>query len=245
MAPDEIITSVRNTAVTDAVRLHRARARRESRLTLLEGPNLVSEALGVGLPIVELFVMEGEGVPEGAPVGYRVVSERVMRHMAGTITPRGPLAVVRIPEPSMPSDKRLLAAWGISDPGNCGTLLRTAAAFGYGYVSGPGSADPWSPKVLRSAAGGHFHTPVGYVDHLDALDGRPLVGTVVAGGEVPGSLPEMAVLLIGSEAHGLPDDVVAACDRLITIPTLESTESLNASVAGAIVAYLGHMADRD
>ena len=239
MAPDDIITSTRNPAVADAARLHRARHRRDTGRTLLEGPHLVGEAIASGCEIAELFVLEGEEPPAGHSAPIRVVSEGVMSRLAGTVTPRGPIAVIEIPEPEIDETRPALVAWEISDPGNCGTLLRSAAAFGLGYVSGPRSADPWAPKVLRSAAGAHFRTPVGAVDGLEGLAGRHLVATVVAGGTAPGSLPEDAAILVGSEPRGLPDEVVAACDRLVTIPMPGETESLNAAVAGAVVAYLG------
>lgn len=203
---------------------------------------MVAEAIRAGQPIHELFGLEDEGsrsLATDAGVPLRTVTESVLRRLSGTQTPRGPVAVIDLPESKIPTTGRLLVAWGVSDPGNCGTLTRSAAAFGYGYASGPGSADPWSPKVLRSAAGAHFRTSVGNISGIDQLQGHFLVGAVARGGTAPGVLAPTAAVLIGSEAHGLPAEVVDRCDLLVSLPMPGGTESLNAGVAGSIVAYLG------
>lgn len=235
----EVIASTRNPAVMDAARLHRARHRRETGRTLLEGPSVVSEAIEASVPILELYVLEGEQPPSGHRGPVRFVTPEVLARLSGTETPRGPVAVVEVPVGALPTDRPVLVAWGVSDPGNCGTMVRTAAAFGYGFVAGPESADPWSPKVVRSGAGGHFRTTVATVADLGGLDPLRLVGTVARGGDPPGPVGAGEAIVVGSEAHGLPADVVAACDRLVTIPMRGGTESLNAAVAAAIVAYLG------
>jgi TrmH family RNA methyltransferase len=169
------------------------------------------------------------------------VVPEVLERLATTEHPQSPVAVATVPESSIPTEGSLLAAWGVADPGNAGTLIRTAAAFGLGFVAGPGTADPWSPKVLRSAAGGHWWTSVGFAADLGHLRGseRVLVATVVSGGADPESLrPHRQVcLLIGGEAAGLPAEVAAAADLRVTIPMPGGTESLNAAIAGGILAY--------
>lgn len=247
MTAEETLTSTANPAVVSAVRLHRARHRHEEGLTLIEGPTVVAEAFASGAVVAEMFGTSDEhrSLAEGRGVAYRSVNEHVLSRVADTKTPRGPVAVLRIPQSQVPATGRLLVAWGIADPGNCGTLVRTAAAFGYGFVSGPGSADPWSPKTLRSAAGGHFRTSVGQIDALDGLTGRELIGTIVTGGEPAGPIGCNGAVLIGSEAHGLPASVLDGCDRLVSLPMPGGTESLNAAVAGAIVAYLGAIGGGD
>ena len=208
---------------------------------LIEGPHLFAEALRAGLRPRVVFTTAAGAAALGADSGtILLVDERVLGMVATTTTPQDPVAVIPIP-PDRLGPGRLLVAWGVSDPGNCGTLIRIAAAFGFGYAAGPGAADRWSPKVLRSAAGAHFATPTATVDSLADLrrGGRTLVAAVARGGDLPGPLPADAAVLIGSEAHGLPEEVVAAADRRVTIPTSDAVESLNAAVAGAIVAYLG------
>lgn len=213
--------------------------------TLLEGPHLVAAAVEAGVPLVRVFAAAGDhdgiALADSAGVPVVVVAADVVAVLGTTEQPQSPIAVMPIPGPAVPPGGRVLVAWGVSDPGNCGTLIRSAAAFGYGYLSGPGTADTWSPKVLRAGAGAHFATGHGTADDLAAVrsGGRTIVATVARDGHPPGRLPPDAAVLVGSEAHGLPDDLVAMADDLITIPTAAGVESLNAGVAGAIVAYLG------
>jgi TrmH family RNA methyltransferase len=241
MPVEETISSTKNPAVLAAVRLHRTRHRRADLRTLIEGPDVVAEAIAAGAGVSEIFATSEEARVSAVAAGavFRLVTDDVLQRIAGTENPRGPVAIIHIPESQIPLEKRVLVAWGVSDPGNCGTLLRTAAAFGYGYISGPGSADPWSPKVLRSAAGGHFHTSVGLIASVADLGERHVVGTVPRGGEAAGGVAVGTAIVVGSEAHGIPPEVVERCDQLVSVPMPGGVESLNAAVAGAIVAYLG------
>lgn len=169
-----------------------------------------------------------------------VIEERGLRRLSTTEHPQSPVAVMVMPPAGPPSGGHLLVAWGVSDPGNVGTLIRCAAAFGMGFAAGPGTADPWAPKVLRSAAGGHFRAGAARVSTLDELraGGRLLVATVAREGMAPASLPAVPLaILVGEEARGLAAEVVGACDLAVTIPMPGGTESLNAGVAGAILAY--------
>lgn len=165
-----------------------------------------------------------------------VVTE-VLRKIADTDNPRGPVAIVGIPGPRRIESDRI---WlDTSDPGNAGTLIRTAAAFGFGVIMAPEAVDPWNPKVVRAAAGGHFRTPIASGPPGDAYT----VAALVEGGalitDIARLLPaERAVcLLVGNEAHGLPEDLVDAADLTVTIPMVGEIESLNAAVAGAICMY--------
>lgn len=232
-----------------AVRLHRRRGREEAGEILVEGPNLVAAALAAGVRARRTFVVAGDddGRRLAAALGgdCLTVDERAMARLATTETPQSPVAVLALPEERVAPGGRVLVAWGVSDPGNCGTLLRVAAAFGYGYLGGPGSADLWSPKVLRAAAGAHFAVAVARVDTLEQVraGGRVVVATLARGGVLPGAFPGSVAVLVGSEAHGLPPELVAAADLRVTIPTTGAVESLNAAVAGAIVAYAGAAPD--
>ena len=233
--------SHRNRRVAEAARLHRAEERRGRRLTLLEGPHLVEEAVKAGAPLVEIFALSDDSDSarwaRSADVELVVVGEEALRRLSSTQTPQSPVAVMQIPERSLDPGRSVLVAWQISDPGNLGTMIRTAAAFGLDVGVVAGSVDPWSPKVLRSAAGGHFQTGVGSIDDLGPLQAIK-VATVMSGGSSPRSLPAgRLALLIGSEAHGLPEEVVAGADVRVTIPMEGPTESLNAAAAAAILAY--------
>ncbi|HSG80127.1 MAG TPA: RNA methyltransferase [Acidimicrobiia bacterium] len=227
--------------MADAIRLHRARHRRDSGRTLIEGPTLFDEALTHGGRLVRVFALADDptiGAASGVEVV--VVTRPVLERLSTTTTPQSPVAVIEIPAPLPPGPGDLLVAWGVGDPGNVGALLRTAAAFGMGFVAGPGTADVWSPKVLRAATGAHFRAPVGFVADVEGLRGHPrrVLATVVAGGAVPSRPDDLPVaILVGDEANGLPAAVAAAADARVTIPMAAGTESLNAAVAGAIVAY--------
>jgi TrmH family RNA methyltransferase len=239
------VASLRNQAVLDAVRLHRRKGRLETGNTLLEGPLLVEEAVARGATIQMLFGLvddeRGRALAVEAGVEYTTVTPEVLGKVATTETPQSPVAVITIPDGSVSPGGRVLVAWGVGDPGNSGTLIRTAAALSHGFLAGPKAADPWSPKVLRAAAGGHFRTGVDEAADLDKVraGGRVLVATVAAGGEPPRPLPPDVAILVGSEPHGLPPEVVAAADLMVTIPMAAGAESLNAAVAGAIVAFVG------
>jgi len=241
----EAPVSPHHPAVAAAVRLHRSRGRVAAGETLLEGPHLVGSALNAGLRPIRVFVAQGDA--GGLALAGRcrcevlVVDLRTLERLGTTEAPQGPIAVVAIPDEAPAPGGRVIVAWGVADPGNCGTLIRIAAAFGYGYLSGPESADVWAPKVLRSGAGAHFSISIGTAVTLGEVraGGRTVVATVARGGSVPGPLPASAAVLVGNEAHGLPEDVVAAADVRVTIPTSGAVESLNAAMAGAIVAYLG------
>jgi TrmH family RNA methyltransferase len=239
------VESPRNPRVVEAVRLHHHQMRVETGRALLEGPNLLEEAVSAGAKVEVIFASPGDS--RSAQTAFSVgadlvlVGERVLKRLATTEHPQSPVSVVVIPSMPMAASGHLVVAWGVGDPGNVGTLIRTAAAFGLGFASGPGSADPWSPKVLRSAAGGHFRSGVICVESLDRLrdGGRILVATVVRGGMPPMFLPFSRSLgiLVGDEASGLPREVVQSCDLTVTVPMPGGTESLNAAIAGAIVAY--------
>jgi RNA methyltransferase, TrmH family len=125
-----------------------------------------------------------------------------------------------------------LSLWRVADPGNVGTLIRTADAFGASVELSEGSADPTGPKALRASAGALFRVPVGAAEGrrvgLVAHGGRPL-------GEVELSAP--TVFVLGAERDGLPEHVAEACDELATIETSDAAESLNVAAAGAVALY--------
>jgi len=217
----------------EAARLHRARARRQRRLTLVEGPDLIRDVIAAGGVVTAVY---GVDLPEYG--GFIPVTRKALERLAGTVSPRGPVAVVEIPDEVLDTTRDLLVSVGVSDPGNVGTMARTAAAFGWGFAHMPGSADPWSPKAVRAGAGGQFQTTVKGIVDLDELSDFTLVASVSSGG---GPLRRVDVspiaLLIGEEAHGLDPHIVASCDLTVTIPTPGPTESLNAAVAAAIAMY--------
>ena len=228
----EPVRTHRSKTVVEAARLHRARDRRERGLTLVEGPDLVRDAIESGVIVREIFAREGGGH------GHTPVDERALAKLAGTKSPRGPVAVVEIPTEWLDRSRNLLVSVGVSDPGNVGTMIRTAAAFGWGFAYMQGSADPWSPKTIRAGAGGQFQTSVGRIGSIADITEWTIVAAVVREGAGVESITERPVaLLIGEEANGLDPMIVDAAAHRLTISTPGPTESLNAAVATGIAVY--------
>jgi TrmH family RNA methyltransferase len=142
----------------------------------------------------------------------------------------------------MSAVQRVVLLNGVQDPGNVGTAIRSAHAFGAGVALSRGSADLYNPKTVRATMGSIFHTPV--ARGLDSVQflveaggaGFTLVAAVPEAGDKPRSLPAgRLVICIGAEGSGLPEEVIEACDMRVTIPSL--APSLNASVAASILLY--------
>ena len=240
----EPVRSHRNPRVVEAARLHRARERRATGKTILEGPGLLAEALDAGVaPVVVFALPEDEDTAQLARAqGFELtlVEPAALGRVTGTATPRGPAAVIAVPAPTPPTGRDMIVAWGLSDPGNVGTLIRTAAAFGWEFGFTEGTADPWAPKVLRAGAGGHFRITISPVDSLQTLGdaGLTTVAMVVSGGVSPDALGSGShALLVGEEAPGLPSDVIDGATHKVTIPMPGGMESLNAAMAAGILIY--------
>jgi len=241
------IEATTNAKVKAVRRLHRARERRQIGRTIIEGPKLLESSLDAGIVPLEVYTTEeGDLADRCAAAGAEVfeVTRPVIEALSTTVEPQNWVAVISIPEQQEPRRRRTVVGVAISDPGNAGTLIRTAAALGWQITLLDG-ADPWSPKVLRASAGAQLSHPAVHVRSIEdlAAAGLTLVATTVAGGIEPSELATDVpiALLIGSEAHGLPESAIAACRFSVTIPMVGETESLNAAVAGAIAMYaLGH-----
>ena len=172
----------------------------------------------------------------------------LLRSVAPTATPQKVLFLARLPARALPEEltgSRYLVLDGLQDPGNLGTLWRTADAFGAdGLLLLPGCADPWSPKTLRATMGACFRLPVweGKLEDLLprlARAGLPLYATAL--GEDTQDIRTLplgrAAVVIGSEGRGLTEDVLALCDRTIKIPMSEHCESLNAAAAATVLLW--------
>jgi TrmH family RNA methyltransferase len=190
-------------------------------------------------------VCEGEDLVEAAaaggiePVELLVAGENVQAELLATVSdlphPARVIAIYRAADLVRASRPVTLALWRVGDPGNVGTLIRTADAFGAGVVLSRGCADPLGPKALRASAGAVFRVPLLAWDEAP----EPRVALVAHGGsaiaetELPA--PPLTILL-GSEREGLPDDLVTDCYK-VTSPFPGEAESLNVASAGAIALY--------
>lgn len=227
--------------------------RREEHALVIEGPTAVADALDRGVDL-ETVYFGYRASPAFASLIARLdatpvveLKEGVLEKVGTTRTPQPVLGVVPwTPQPIASLGPGLvIVAVGVSDPGNAGTLLRTAEAVGAAGVVFAGNAvDPANPKAVRASAGAILGLPV-VVAHdagvaLDALgaQGRHRVGTTATDGSAytDADLPGELVLVLGSESHGLASDVARRLDDLVTIP-MRGGESLNVAIAGSVLAF--------
>ncbi len=245
-----MITSLRNQRIVDARRLERRRERRATGRTTIDGPFLLHEAVTAGIAIHDLFATPDDAATESlaAAAGIAVthVSSDVIDGLASSLHPRGPVAVVSVPTSARVRAVDSVVLWEISDPGNAGTIIRTAAAFGFQVLATADCVDLWSPKVLRAAVGGHFRTTIseGMEPDLARLTevGLAPFATSAQGedvGHLDIGLHDAVALIVGNEAHGLPEHVSGATGvTQAAIPMPGGTESLNAAVTAGIFMYL-------
>lgn len=230
-------------------------ARLAAGLIAIEGHNLIAEALRSGIPLETLFLTEGVPEPPNLPAACEVVrlTQDVFASVSATEAPQGVAALLEPPELELRHGPTplLLIAGGLQDPGNLGTLIRSAEAFGAEAVLlTPGTVSPWNPKTLRASTGSIFRVPVLHVTHarLAALrTGGIRILAAVTGDSAPhysASVPitqldltTPCAFLIGNEGAGLSADLLALAETRITIPTPGPVESLNASVAGSLLLY--------
>jgi RNA methyltransferase, TrmH family len=253
-----------------ARRLTKRAFRQRERAFLAEGPQAVAEALSGGTSVTDLFVTAHARDrhhdlvtrAEDAGVPVHVVSGEVMGELAQTVTPQGLLAVcgfVDVPLTAItqpvPNLVALLA--NVRDPGNAGTVLRTADAAGaQAVVFADASVDPYNGKCVRASAGSLFHLPVVAGARLEdavqairqaglrvvAADGRG--GRSLDDPEVQDRLGEPTAWIFGNEAWGLPPDLVALADEPVAVPIYGKAESLNLAAAAAVCLYATARAQR-
>jgi TrmH family RNA methyltransferase len=236
----------------------RRSSRHEEGRFVVEGPVLVAEAVAAGWECEAQFVAaEADGVVQPGVVGAGPVFELadgVFQRVASTETPQHPIAVVRVRDQGTAADSLAVASFvivldRIADPGNLGTILRSAEAAGVDLVViTPGSVDPYNPKVVRASAGALFHVPVVEASVDDAAAaGLTTIGTTshdAAGRTVQAhtavDFTGRIALVMGNEAAGLPDewtDDVGPIHRWVTIPHVGRSESLNVAMAATVLVF--------
>jgi len=256
----ELVTSRENRVLKQFRAALRGPGLTDDGLTAVEGPRLVAEALRSGLQVSGILVSaSGErhlaALQNELPDSARLlqVSDRLFDSIADTQTPQGIAALLQ-PRPASfdaltrPSSGHPLVVVlvGVQDPGNAGTILRTAEAFGAsGVMLTAGSAHPWSPKAIRASAGSVLRLPV--VHGLAApvalaqlrMAGFTSYAATLTGASVPSQvdLSAPSALLIGNEGAGLPLEVERSADATLRIPLAAGVNSLNAAVAAAVLLY--------
>lgn len=260
-----ILTSTRHPRVQAVRRLDRRSARVAERRFVVEGPQAVREALRYG-GLLELFFTDPDDplVFEAAAQGVDLVQidRTVLGALAETMTPQGlvgvaPLCDVPLEQALAGSPRLVVVLHEVNDPGNAGTVIRTADAAGAdAIVLTHGSVDPHNGKCVRATAGSLWHLPV--VSGAPAKDvvaalrrtGLQVLATTGSGAEDlddlldSGALAGPTAWLFGTEAHGLPEHLVAQADRAVRIPMHGSAESLNLASAAAVCVYASARAQR-
>ena len=219
-------------------------------ITTAAKAELVEEALRHGAQVVSLAVSDGVTLPQGLTPDVRCVTvpKDVMTSVSSMRTPQGMLAVCRMPDTALPevlAGQRYVVLDGVQDPGNVGTVIRTADAFGCdGVILLAGCADPYSVKTLRSSMGAVFRVPVWCTDaaslHRRLRDaGLPLYGAALRDDteDARALALRRCAIAIGSEGRGLTEQVLGLCDRTVRIPMAAHCESLNAAVAAAVLLW--------
>jgi RNA methyltransferase, TrmH family len=227
------IASQQNPRIKELRKLRRSRDRARRGLFMAEGEDLIAAAIEAGRPAVEGFRLAGTAI---GGAGFQDVEADVLTSVStlGSGTRAIGVYEQRFGEPAGPLCVYL---HGVVDPGNVGTILRSALAFGASSVAlGPGCADPHSPKAVRAGMGAIFAVALARVDDLAELPGERCA--LVAGAGVP--IQTLATsgpltLLVGAEREGLPRRVVKACEHVAHIPI--ASESLNAAMAATVALY--------
>lgn len=247
----DLITSKQNANVKLVYGLqNRTRTRRKEHKIVLEGARLVGDALAQGItPLLAFFTPSKTDYDlisqlQQLPTQLIPVSDDVMQHMSDTESPQGVLAVCPIPKPELPeSPERVLILDEVREPGNMGTILRTAGAAGVQIMLlSPGCVDPYNPKVLRSGMGAHFRLPIVEAKWYEIAEYCADVPIYLAAGGADLAYSDVDwaqhwALVIGNEAHGVGKAEDKLNGTLISIPMAAATESLNAAVATGVILF--------
>jgi TrmH family RNA methyltransferase len=247
------ILSVKNTRIKELKKLHKKKYREESHSYLIEGFHLIEEAVKNKQTLKQVYITQrglqqwGSWIEEQQLANIFLVSDEVMNSLSDLPTPQGILAVVPI---TQLENVQLKGSWllldNVQDPGNVGTMIRTADAAGLtGIILGEGTADIYSTKVMRSMQGSNFHLPILSMNLKEAVQlfkeqRIPVYGT---------ELNEFAVvynkiepqkdfaLIMGNEGQGVSKELLALADKNLYIPIKGQAESLNVGIAAGILMY--------
>ncbi|MEQ8168888.1 MAG: RNA methyltransferase [Candidatus Eremiobacterota bacterium] len=255
-----MITSHDNPRIKFLKSLLTTQGRKKNKSFIIEGFKLFQEALNSGSQIECFFyspaALEGrEGlfltdIIEKKNINSCLISDSIMNSLCDTVSPRGLVAVIKkeinYTEEIDFSDHIWLMAYEIQDPGNLGTIIRTADAAGVkGIFLSTGTVDVTNPKVIRATMGSFFHTGLFKIKDIESFmlqsrkKGVTFITTSVSSGKEYFNIKYRTpvVLIAGNEGHGLPDDIIHQSDITVTIPVYGKAESLNVGIATGIILY--------
>lgn len=241
----EHITSLKNPKVAAWKALKDRKGRRESGCFLVEGRKMVEEALASAFDVETVLVQEGMELPDGLTMPVYELPAHVLAAVCDTKTPQGIAAVVRMKEQSA-LGKHIVVLDGVQDPGNVGTIIRTADAAGMdGVLLSNQCADVFSPKVLRATMGSIFRMNLRTTDDLPGeLTKLREKGYSILSSQLDGTpfyerekVAEQFALVIGNEGNGVSEQVQQTATHRVRLPMRGGAESLNAAIAAAIMMY--------
>lgn len=246
----EHIQSTKNLRVKDWKKLLTKKERELTGRYIIEGEHLIDEALKTN-EVIEIILQENIQLPDSwmsrdmPPI--TTITADISKIISDTKTPQGFFAICRKKESTLDftKHKRFLLLDGVQDPGNIGTMIRTADAAGIDVViMGEGSGDLYNPKVIRSAQGSHFHLPIVYGDLHTWIESFkksdiPVYGTALEGAVSYKEITptEAFALIVGNEGAGVASDILNKTDKNLFIPIYGQSESLNVAVAAGILLY--------
>ena len=236
----EVITSLQNSKVKKWTSLHTKKGRDETGLFLVEGEHLTSEALAAGC--VETIITDQEPVYDFEPTVF--VNEAVMKKLSQNVSAVHLIAVCREKEADIRDLSKVILLDGVQDPGNLGTIIRTAVSFGFDAACcSQDCCDLYNDKAVRSTQGALFHIPVirrKLTDIIGCLkrDGFRVVATCLEESETMSEIPDSGKLafIFGNEGNGVRPEILDAADTHLRIE-MEGFESLNVAVAAGIIMY--------
>ena len=248
----DIISSTKNEKIKELAKLQTAKGRKKAGMYLLEGEHLVEEAIKEKAPI-ELIVVSSnrredyQYLLEQTEINVLVVSQEVFQKLSMTETTQGILAAVNIEnQAEPPCSGRIIVLDAVQDPGNLGTIVRTADAAGFdAVVLGAGTVDLYNDKVIRSMQGSHFHIPVFQADLREYLPVLKKQRVEVAVTALHRDSKDYSILqgksdvaiVVGNEGQGVSSEVIELADAVVTIPMFGKAESLNVAIASALLMY--------
>ena len=241
-----MITSVQNSLIKEIKKLHQKKFREQTDQFLVEGHHLVNEAHLSEFTIEKLIIREGTDLPDWSEKhNVLYVTDEVFEVITQTETPQGIAAVVNKYKFTNESKGHVLLLDAIQDPGNLGTIIRTAEAAGFTKVIlGKGTVDPYNDKVLRATQGSIFYIPIIQADLTKEISklkdndyeiwAATLEDSTVYHKE---EVTSFVGLIVGNEGAGIAPEFVGKADKNIKIPIYGQTESLNAGIASGILMY--------
>lgn len=241
-----MITSVQNNQVKLWRKLKQRKFREQTNSFLIEGYHTVEEAKNSEWEIINVIVKESAEIPKWvAKYNVHIVSNHVFEHITQTKTPQGIAAIVKMKQFTTVTGNALLLIDQIQDPGNLGTIIRTADAAGYdGIMLGNGTVDLFNDKVIRATQGSLFHLPIVQTPLLAEIEMLKDEGFTVLASTLQNAVsyteinkPKKFALILGNEGAGISQKLIQTADHLIKIPIYGHAESLNVSVAAGILMY--------